>query len=139
MFTHSTIPQAYAAHVEPFEAEGVIPQLEASRSYRYRAVLTYNDTSKVIGNKQFVSTKSKRLWIRLDPTNLGGDFRDVMVTNRGSIIAWGASGTIRSIDNGKTWRELDKGNYSIIQTEGNRLLAGSTTSKFMHSTSEGLG
>ncbi len=140
VFTHSTTPKAYPAQDEPFEVEGVIPSLEASTSYRYRAVLTFNDTSKVIGNEFFVSTKSKRLWIRLDPTNLGGDFKDVLVTKRGSIIAWGASGTIRSIDNGKTWRELEegKGIYSIIRAGGNRLIAGTSTREFMYSFTEGM-
>ncbi len=140
VFTHSTSPKTYTAQEEPFEAEGVIPGLEASRSYRYRAILTYNDTSKVIGEDVFVRTKSKKLWSRLDPTDLGGDFRDVLVTKRGSIIAWGASGTIRSIDNGKTWRELEEGRgiYSMIRAGGNRLFAGTTSGKFMYSFTEGM-
>src|SRR5690554_1604744 len=140
VFTHSTAPIVFAAQEEPFEATGTISQLDASKMYKYRAVLIYNDTSKVIGNEFFVSTKSKRLWIRLDPTNLGGDFKDVLVTSRGSIIAWGASGTIRSIDNGKTWRELEAGEgiYSMIRAGGNRLIAGTSARKFMYSTTEGM-
>lgn len=136
---HTSSTKIYPQQEEPFTAEIMVPNLEASTIYDYKAILVYNDSVKVEGEMEMIRMRNKKYWERLDPSTLGSNYRDVKITRRGSIIAWGASGTIRSIDNGETWNELTQGRgiYYMEQGGGDTLLAGTTSGKFLFSTNEG--
>lgn len=75
----------------------------------------YEKPDDITNNLAF-TTDGGKSWML--SKGLNGYRSGVTYIDKNTIIAVGASGSDLSTDGGKTWKNLDKGNYNAVQTKG---------------------
>lgn len=111
------------------------------QNYSFRAHIRYGEEGKErVGDLGSFNSRYRQYWERITPASMTDNFRDLVFTHAGNIIAYTGSGyMVRSGDSGQSWEEIQApaAVYSMIQADGDTLFAGSTSGSFMYSVDEG--